>query len=46
MSKRIAIIGAGLMGSGLAAVFARGGHEVQITDAMPQSLETVRQRVG
>ena len=46
MTKRIAIIGAGLMGAGLAAVFARGGHDVSISDAMPQALETVRQRVG
>jgi 3-hydroxybutyryl-CoA dehydrogenase len=45
MTKRIAIIGAGLMGSGLAAVFAMGGHEVRITDPMPQSLDTVQQRV-
>ncbi len=46
MTKRIAIIGAGLMGSGLATVFARGGHDVLITDPLPQSLDTVRQRVG
>ena len=45
MTKRIAIIGAGLMGAGLAAVFASGGHTVQISDALPQSLASLPQRV-
>ena len=30
---RIAVIGAGLMGHGLAQVFALGGHDVAIYDA-------------
>jgi 3-hydroxybutyryl-CoA dehydrogenase len=46
MTRRIAIIGAGLMGSGIAAVFASSGHHVTITDAMPASLGTVMQRVA
>ncbi len=46
MTLRIAIVGAGLMGAGLATVFARGGHHVLITDPMPQTLATVRERIG
>lgn len=46
MTKRIAIIGAGLMGTALALVFATGGHQVRITDPMPDVLATVRQRVA
>jgi 3-hydroxybutyryl-CoA dehydrogenase len=45
MTRRVAIIGAGLMGSGLALVFALGGHEVRVTDAMPQSLGSLKDRV-
>ena len=39
--ERIAIIGAGLMGHGLALVFAEAGHRVRITDPVAQSRETV-----
>lgn len=46
MSRRVAIIGAGLMGSGLALVFALSGHEVRVTDAAPQSLDTLKERVA
>jgi 3-hydroxybutyryl-CoA dehydrogenase len=46
MTRRVAIAGAGLMGSGLALVFALGGHEVRVTDAMPQSLESLKDRVS
>jgi 3-hydroxybutyryl-CoA dehydrogenase len=42
---RIAVIGAGLMGHGIAQVFAVGGHEVTIYDAVAASLETVKQRI-
>lgn len=45
MMDRIAIIGAGLMGHGLALVFARGGHEVIITDAFAEARGTVKARV-
>lgn len=45
MRRRVAIIGAGLMGTGLAAVFAAGGHVVKVTDAVPASLGPLRQRV-
>ena len=43
---RIAIIGAGLMGHGLAAVFAHGGHEVAITDPFPDALVAAKDRVS
>jgi 3-hydroxybutyryl-CoA dehydrogenase len=46
MSKaRIAVIGAGLMGHGIAQVFALAGHNVTIYDAFPASLETVKARI-
>jgi 3-hydroxybutyryl-CoA dehydrogenase len=41
----IAVIGAGLMGHGLAQVFALAGHEVTITDALAASLDTVKSRI-
>ncbi|HEX4557466.1 MAG TPA: 3-hydroxyacyl-CoA dehydrogenase NAD-binding domain-containing protein, partial [Xanthobacteraceae bacterium] len=43
---RITVIGAGLMGHGLAQVFALGGHEVAIYDAFAASLDTVRDRIA
>jgi 3-hydroxybutyryl-CoA dehydrogenase len=43
---RIAVIGAGLMGHGLAQVFALGGHEVTIYDAVEASLKTVKERIS
>ena len=46
MMERIAIIGAGLMGHGLALVFARDGHEVTITDAFPEARAAVLDRVA
>ncbi|MDB5595549.1 MAG: 3-hydroxyacyl-CoA dehydrogenase [Hyphomicrobiales bacterium] len=42
---RIAIIGAGLMGHGLAQVFARAGHRVKVYDAMAASLDTLHARI-
>ncbi|MBX9741519.1 MAG: NAD(P)-binding domain-containing protein [Beijerinckiaceae bacterium] len=48
MSHRanITIIGAGLMGHGLAQVFARAGHRVRVYDAMPASLDTLHARIA
>ena len=46
MMERIAIIGGGLMGHGLALVFAAGGHDVTITDPMPEVRGTVKERIG
>jgi len=42
---RIAVIGAGLMGHGLAQVFALAGHDVAIFDSVAASLATARQRI-
>lgn len=42
---KVAIIGAGLMGHGLALVFARGGHEVRVTDASADALSSLQGRV-
>lgn len=47
MSKsKIAVIGAGLMGHGIAQVFALAGHDVTITDPNAESLATVRERIS
>jgi 3-hydroxybutyryl-CoA dehydrogenase len=43
---RIAVIGAGLMGHGIAQVFALTGHDVTITDSFKSNLETVRARIS
>lgn len=43
---RIAVIGAGLMGHGIAQVFALAGHDVAITDSFTANLDTVKQRVS
>lgn len=37
--KKIAVIGAGTMGNGIAHVFAQHGYQVQLTDISPQALE-------
>jgi len=44
--SRIAVIGAGLMGHGIAQVFALAGHDVTITDAAAQNLDTVTSRIA
>jgi 3-hydroxybutyryl-CoA dehydrogenase len=43
---RIAIVGAGLMGHGIAQVFALAGHDVAITDTVMQNLDTAKSRIG
>ncbi|WP_306143043.1 3-hydroxyacyl-CoA dehydrogenase family protein [Roseibium sp. MMSF_3412] len=47
MSERrnIAVLGAGLMGHGIALTLARAGHEVRVYDAYPNSLDTLHERV-
>lgn len=46
MSKaRIAVIGAGLMGHGIAQVFALHGHEVAIFDPVATTLASVKTRI-
>jgi 3-hydroxybutyryl-CoA dehydrogenase len=42
---RIAVIGAGLMGHGIAQVFALAGHDVTIYDAVQASLDTAKSRI-
>jgi 3-hydroxybutyryl-CoA dehydrogenase len=43
---RIAVIGAGLMGHGIAQVFALAGHDVTITDSFTANLDTVKERIA
>ena len=46
MSKaRIAVIGAGLMGHGIAQVFALAGHDVTIYDSFKASLDSAKARI-
>jgi len=42
----IAVVGAGLMGHGIAQVLAQAGHAVVLTDADPVVLGTARTRIG
>ncbi len=44
--ERIAVVGAGLMGHGIAQVFALAGHPVAITDTVVQNLDTVTSRIA
>ena len=44
--SKIAVIGAGLMGHGIAQVFAVAGHDVTITDPQAASLATVKERIS
>lgn len=44
--SHVAIIGGGLMGHGIALIFARAGHRVQITDPNPEALASVPERVS
>jgi 3-hydroxybutyryl-CoA dehydrogenase len=43
---KIAVVGAGLMGHGVAQVFALAGHEVTITDTVVQNLDTAKARIA
>src|SRR5262247_2077890 len=43
---RIAVVGAGLMGHGIAQVFALAGHHVTITDSFHANLDTVKARIS
>jgi 3-hydroxybutyryl-CoA dehydrogenase len=43
---KIAIIGAGLMGHGIAQVFALAGHEITITDPLAAARDSVREKIG
>ncbi len=43
---RIAVIGAGLMGHGIAYLFAAGGYDVRVQDPLPAAREKLPQRIG
>lgn len=43
--RNISVLGAGLMGHGIALTFARAGHNVAVYDAFPAGLETLHDRV-
>ena len=45
MNEKIAVIGSGLMGHGIAQVFACAGHEVVVVDPVSDALLTVHERV-
>lgn len=44
--KKIAVIGAGTMGRGIAQVFAQAGYEVALFDAYPAALEAGVSQIG
>ena len=44
--QKIAVIGAGLMGHGIAQVFALGGHAVRLTDIKDEILVTARNNMA
>ncbi|MFY0660518.1 MAG: 3-hydroxyacyl-CoA dehydrogenase family protein [Shimia sp.] len=44
--KHIAVIGAGLMGHGIALTMARAGHTVAITDPIEDARQSVRKRIA
>lgn len=43
--QKIAVIGAGLMGHGIAQVFAVAGHDVAITDPVPAALQAAPEKI-
>ena len=43
---RIAVLGAGLMGHGIAQVFALAGHDVSIYDSIDASLDSAKARIA
>ncbi|MEP3275556.1 MAG: 3-hydroxyacyl-CoA dehydrogenase family protein [Stappiaceae bacterium] len=44
-TKNIAVLGAGLMGHGIALTFAKAGHQVRVYDAFPAGLDALPGRV-
>jgi 3-hydroxybutyryl-CoA dehydrogenase len=46
MAQRIAILGGGLMGHGIAQVFASAGHWVRITDPVAEARAQILRRIG
>lgn len=45
-SEQIAIVGGGLMGAGIALVFASAGHAVRIFEPQPEVRATIRTRIS
>ena len=45
-AERIAILGGGLMGHGIAQVFAAAGHRVTITDPSAEARAHILDRIG
>ena len=45
MNEKIGVIGSGLMGHGIAQVFASAGHQVIVIDSSKESLSTVLDRI-
>ena len=43
--SRVCVIGAGLMGHGIAQTFAASGHRVRVHDAFAKTLESAPQRI-
>jgi 3-hydroxybutyryl-CoA dehydrogenase len=46
MIQRISVIGAGIMGHGIAQEFAAAGNDVMLTDAFPEALERARVEIN
>jgi 3-hydroxybutyryl-CoA dehydrogenase len=44
--EKIAVIGAGLMGHGIAQVFAVAGHDVRVYDAQAAALDSLQSRIA
>ena len=42
MGLEIAVVGAGLMGHGIAQAFATAGHSVRVTDSNQETLQAVQ----